>query len=168
MIEFGIHSPVGVVCDGGVKVQLHQLISNEDYDLLMSFFYNTLEDPFTIKNQLEKLDKYLDIPYIQGYFNPKSYDAFHRLVVNGCTRFPPFEEGLPFCEEAALQNHFTTLQKAYEMGYRWNEHVTNYAIQHRNTDMLNYIIQNNGILPNVLCINDEKVDGYLEVVKIIH
>jgi len=179
MIEFGLHSPVGVVCDGGDKVQLHQLVSNEDYDLLMSFFYNTLDDSskfnrtigsmeqVTIKDKLEKLDKYLDIPYIQGYFNPRSYEAFHRLVINGCTKFPPFEEGLPFCEEAAKQNHVATLQKAHEMGYRWNEQVTNYAIQNINTEMLHYIIQNNGILPNTLCIYNEKEEGYLEVVKLL-
>lgn len=118
------------------------------------------------QERLEYLDKYLDIPLVQGFFHPKSYDAFHRLVENKCTRFPNYclenpeprpkltetKEilyhgnifGLPFCEEAAKHNHLDTLKKAYEMGFHWDNQVIKWAVHHKNIDMINYVIENHG------------------------
>jgi len=81
MIEYGLHSPVGVVCENGDKVTVDQLINLKDYELLLALFRG--EDVSSQREKLESLDRYLDIPFIEAYFNRTNFNAFKRLVVNG-------------------------------------------------------------------------------------
>lgn len=144
MIEFGVQSPVHVVCDGGECVLLENLIDKTDRELLTMLF--TGQQYLTCyRDHFTRLDLYLDIPYVEAYFNRESYGAFHRLVINKCTKFPNYDlDKQTFCKEAAKQNHLETLKRAYEMGMFWGDTVFIWGIKHQNLEMIEYVIEQGG------------------------
>jgi len=85
----------------------------------------------------------LDIPFVEAYLDPSSYKAFHRLVQNDCTQFPNYDmEKLDFCKEAAIENHFSTLKKAHELGFHLHHDIVSLVLKNsRNKDIIQYILE---------------------------
>ena len=140
--EFGDETPLRIKCEDG-HVTLEDMISKEQIKLLDGLFSG--RDMNDHKDQLDMLDKYLNIPLVEAYFNPTSYKAFHRLVDNKCSIIPNYDPTeLKFCQEAAKQNHSETLKRAYEIGCHWDSIVISYAFSNGNRDMVQYIIDHHG------------------------
>jgi hypothetical protein len=154
MIEVGKLSPIGVVCDGKVTIELSHMMSPKNFQLLTRLF-NDQEDMSPYQKELMILDQYLDIPFVEAYFNPTSFKAFCRLVENGCTQYPStvtsVSENLPFCICAAEANKLDVLQKAYDIGCHLNSHVlTKWAFTHGNKDMLLFLMDHGQVNLNHL------------------
>jgi hypothetical protein len=78
-MEFGKLSPLYVDCEDG-KPTLDQFVDKDEEKLITRLFGG--EEKFT-KEEQEKLvflDKKLDIPLVEGVFNP-SYKALKRLIL---------------------------------------------------------------------------------------
>ena len=87
--EFGDETPLKIQCEDG-RVTLEDMISEKQITVLNGLFSG--QDMKDEQKRLEMLDKYLSIPLVEAYFNPTSYSAFHRLVMNGCTVFPKYRD----------------------------------------------------------------------------
>lgn len=146
MIEVGKHSPVGIVCDDKVVIELQHMMSPMNYQLLTKLFRG--DDVTSYKKELDRLDDYLDIPLVKAYFDQTSYKAFARLVENECTIFPPYAntEGLDFCLQAAKENKLDVLQKAYELGFHLDPAICEMAVKNKNGSILQFYIDQGGVL----------------------
>ncbi len=149
MIEVGKSSPIGIVCDDKVVIELQHMMSPMNYQLLTKLFCG--DDVTSYRKELEMLDMYLDIPLVKAYFDQTSYPAFVRLVENQCTIFPPYvnTEGLDFCVQAAKENKLDVLQKAYELGFHLDPSICEIAVMNKNSDILCFYIDQGGDLEKV-------------------
>jgi hypothetical protein len=128
MLEYGKASPVGPY-DSAI------IANHRYYPLLGQLFQG--KDVRKYQKELELMDRYLDIPLVEAYFNRHSYKAFRRLVDNQCTKFPSYDhvvmddiidvQGnsfcddkgncISFCDNAAMEGRLDVLQKALELGF---------------------------------------------------
>ncbi len=117
-MEFGKHSPVGVLCNDK-KVTLEDLhVSSDDISLLETLFQNpnTISLSNDLRVRLEVLDKYLDIPLVQAVLRPVCFHSFHRLVQNQCTIIPAsFSNNKRILELAIEHGEMETFVAAYQL-----------------------------------------------------
>ena len=143
-LEFGDDSPLAVKCEDS-SITLNDLITKKQIHLLTELFRGSFVFIQNQKDDLIYLDKYLNVPLVEAFFDTTSYDAFHRLVENGCTQFPEYDiEKSLFCKEAAERNHLACLKKAYEMGFFFSPNVLVSAVMNQNLEMIHYFFFNNG------------------------
>jgi hypothetical protein len=111
--EFGLHSPVGVPCEDRY-INLYDLgITKKQKKLLRTLFktYNNKGKKLSMddKQELLKLDVYLDIPLVEAFFSEKpTYKSLIRLLSSKCTLIPSkFQNNMTIIKECCMDQSST-------------------------------------------------------------
>ena len=173
MSFFGINSPLRVTCIDN-PVQMDDMVSKEDKELLERFFSRYGRDDFHDKRKdLERLDLYLDIPLVQVYFNP-CYEALCRVLVvthdPGLFRDSCFEK---LCTEETLleaikEGNMKVVELMWDLGYAFDTTTFYFtALNTKQEAIAEYLLEHDSPLEFSVLIKTIEV-GYLKCVQIIH
>jgi len=110
--EFGLHSPVGVSCQDRTSNLYDLGITKKQKKLLRTLFKinsDTIHFSFQEKQELLKLDAYLDIPLVEAFFSEKpTYKSLIRLLSSKCTLIPnKFQNNMNIIKECCMDQSST-------------------------------------------------------------
>ena len=145
-MEFGKHSPVGIVCNDKIVTLEDLHVSPNDIALLDMLFKQPNDIILTPdkRTRLEVLDKYLDIPLAQAVLRPACYHSFHRLLQDECSIIPTsFRNNKRIMEVAIEHGQLETFIKAYDLRTDNHPYLLDLAVIFDRREILDFLVARN-------------------------